>query len=161
MGTPGNFTSRMVVYLRTRAVVALLATLVFAHPGAAQDRPIGTLKIVTGTAHVVRADARLPASVGVAIVAADRLETGPDGTIGVTLHDGAMLTLGHNAAFVIREFRFEPERGLLGFVGNALRGAVTYISGRIARLAPDKVRIETPGGEVAVRGTRIAIRVPG
>jgi len=135
--------------------------LLAAQPGAAEDRPIGMVKTVVGAAYVVRADNRLPASAGVAIFITDRLETGSDGSVGVTLSDGAMLTLGNNAAFVVCEFRFEPERGVLGFVGTVLRGAVTYISGRIARLAPNKVRIETPGGEVAVRGTRVAIRVPG
>jgi hypothetical protein len=34
-----------------------------------------------------------------------------------------------------------------------------YVSGRIAKLAPDAVRLETPAAIVGVRGTTLALRV--
>jgi len=34
-----------------------------------------------------------------------------------------------------------------------------YISGRIAKLAPNAVKLETPAAIVGVRGTSLAIRV--
>jgi hypothetical protein len=39
------------------------------------------------------------------------------------------------------------------------RGLVAYVSGRIAKLAPDSVRLETPSAILGVRGTRMVIRV--
>jgi hypothetical protein len=40
-----------------------------------------------------------------------------------------------------------------------LNGVVAYVSGRIARLSPDAVRLETPSAIVGVRGTRVVMRV--
>jgi hypothetical protein len=40
-----------------------------------------------------------------------------------------------------------------------MRGVVAYVSGRIAKLAPDAVRIETPAAILGVRGTTLAIRI--
>jgi hypothetical protein len=36
---------------------------------------------------------------------------------------------------------------------------VAYVSGRIAKLSPDSIRLETPSAIVGVRGTRMAISV--
>ena len=38
-------------------------------------------------------------------------------------------------------------------------GVATYVSGRIAKLAPDSIRLETPAAIVGVRGTTLAINV--
>jgi hypothetical protein len=40
------------------------------------------------------------------------------------------------------------------------RGMVAYVSGHIARLSADSVRVETPNAVIGVRGTRLAIYVP-
>jgi hypothetical protein len=40
-----------------------------------------------------------------------------------------------------------------------VRGIAAYVSGRIAKLAPDSVRLETPASIVGVRGTTVVIRV--
>jgi hypothetical protein len=40
-----------------------------------------------------------------------------------------------------------------------IRGAATYVSGRIAKLAPDSIRLETPAAIIGVRGTTLAISV--
>jgi len=34
-----------------------------------------------------------------------------------------------------------------------------YVSGRMAKLSPDSVRLETPAAIVGVRGTTVAIKV--
>jgi hypothetical protein len=40
-----------------------------------------------------------------------------------------------------------------------VRGAAAYVSGRMAKLAPDSIRLETPAAIVGVRGTTVAVRV--
>ena len=39
------------------------------------------------------------------------------------------------------------------------RGVAAYVSGKIAQLAPDAVRLETPVAIVGVRGTRFVAKV--
>jgi hypothetical protein len=36
---------------------------------------------------------------------------------------------------------------------------MAYVSGRIAKLAPDSIRLETPAAVMGVRGTTLAVRV--
>jgi hypothetical protein len=42
---------------------------------------------------------------------------------------------------------------------NFIRGMAVYVSGKIAKLAPDSIRLETPGAIVGVRGTTVAVQV--
>ena len=39
------------------------------------------------------------------------------------------------------------------------RGTMAYLSGLIGKLAPEKVRIETPTATIGIRGTRFALKV--
>ena len=54
---------------------------------------------------------------------------------------------------------FTPADSRFGLVLKFVRGAATYVSGRIAKLAPDSIRLETPAAIIGVRGTTLAIRV--
>ena len=56
---------------------------------------------------------------------------------------------------------YAPADGQLALVLSIARGVVAYVSGQIARLSADAVRVETPDAVIGVRGTRIAIRVAG
>jgi hypothetical protein len=54
---------------------------------------------------------------------------------------------------------YAPAEGQLGLVLRVVRGIAAYVSGRIARLSPDSIRLETPEAIIGVRGTTLAIRV--
>ena len=56
-------------------------------------------------------------------------------------------------------FAYAPAAGQVGFVLKIVRGFVAYVSGRIAKLAPDSIRLESPAAIVGVRGTALAVRV--
>jgi hypothetical protein len=53
-----------------------------------------------------------------------------------------------------------PAEGRLGLVLKVVRGVAAHVSGKIAKLSPDSVRLETPAAIVGVRGTTVVIRVP-
>ena len=141
-------------------VVVLGLSLVAPDAAFAQQQAAGIVKIATGDLHVVRRAAKVAVAVGDPIHVGDRLETGPEAAIGVTLKDGTLLSLGANSVFVIDEFLFAPERESLSFIGTARAGSLVYTSGTIGRLAPDKVRVNTPFGTIGTRGTRFAVRMP-
>jgi hypothetical protein len=89
----------------------------------------------------------------------DGLRTGADGRVGVTLKDDTRVSLGPNSEARIDRFVYAPAEGRLGFVFNIVRGVAAYVSGQIAKLAPDSIRLETPAAIVGVRGTSLAVRV--
>ena len=126
---------------------------------AAPSPIIGTLQRVNGTASVVRQDQILPAKAGLEIEANDTLRTGTDGSIGVVFHDDTLLSLGPGSVLVIDEFVYAPRQGKLSLVFRMIKGTAVYLSGLIAKLAPDSVRFVTPSASVGVRGTKFAVKV--
>ena len=141
-------------------VAALVIVCALAAPAAAQDRPVaGRIKVSTGSAFILRDGVQIPAQVGQVVFEADGLRTGTDGKIGVTLSDDTRLSLGPDSELKLERFMFTPADSRFGLVLKFVRGAATYVSGRIAKLAPDSIRLETPAAIIGVRGTTLAIRV--
>ena len=131
-----------------------------AAPAAAQEiAPAGHVKKVSGDAFIVRRDTAVPARAGDAVYASDALRTSTGGAIGVTLMDDTRISLGPNSEVRLERYVFAPAEGGLGMVLNFVRGVAAYVSGRIAKLAPGSIRLETPSAIVGVRGTTVAIRV--
>jgi hypothetical protein len=136
-------------------VLMLAATAVSAQEPAA----IGRVKIASGSVFIVRASGLVPAQAGQAVFEADGLRTGPDGRIGITLQDDTRVSLGPSSEVRLDRFVYATGDGQLGFVLRMIRGVAAYVSGRIAKLSPDAVRLETPQAIVGVRGTTVALRV--
>jgi hypothetical protein len=143
--------------LRLAAVLplVLVATPVFGQ----QPTVAGRIKVASGSVFVVRAGAQLPAQAGQEVYEADSLRTGDNGRLGITLRDDTRVSLGPGSEVRLDRFAYAPAQGQLGFVLKMVKGVAAYVSGRIAKLAPDAIRLEPPAAIVGVRGTTIAMRV--
>jgi hypothetical protein len=119
----------------------------------------GRIKLASGAAFVVRAGVEAPARAGQEVFEADSLRTGADGRLGMTLKDDTRVSIGPNSEMRVSRFLYAPAEGAMALVLQVLGGAVAYVSGRIARLSPDSIRLETPAAIVGVRGTTLAIQV--
>ena len=145
--------------MRTRIFAFVIFVLVgIATPVVAQTAA-GRVKIVSGAAFIMRGGKTIAATPGQAVFASDTLRTGADGALGITLKDTTRLSLGPASEVRVERFVYAPESGGLSMVIKFLRGAATYVSGRIAKLAPDAVRLETPSAIVGVRGTTVVVLV--
>ena len=143
-----------------RSVAALVLVCAVATPVVAQERPVaGRIKVSSGSAFIVRDGAQLPAQVGQVVFQADGLRTGGDGKVGVTLTDDTRLSLGPNSELKLERFMYAPAESGFSLVLKFVKGAATYVSGRIAKIAPDSIRLETPAAIIGVRGTTLAIQV--
>ena len=101
----------------------------------------------------------VPLKLGDPVFQGDALQTGADGKLGVTLRDDTRLSLGPNTHLALSSFIYSPSDGRFGLVLRVTYGVLAFISGRIARLAPDAIRIETPSSIVGVRGTHLLVGV--
>jgi hypothetical protein len=119
----------------------------------------GRIKIASGAAFIVRGGVLVPAQAGLAVFEADALRTGADGRVGITLKDDTRVSIGPGSEVRVDRFVFAPAEGRMGLVLKVVRGVMAYVSGRIAKLAPDSIRLETPAAVVGVRGTTLALRV--
>jgi hypothetical protein len=144
--------------LQSMAALAMVVAAVT--PASAQAPvPAGHIKNVTGTVTIVRGQVATPAKAGDPIYATDTLRTAADGAVGATLRDDTRVSLGPDSEVNIDRYVYAPGEGGLGMVLKFVRGVAVYVSGRIAKLAPDSVRLETPSAIVGVRGTTVAIHV--
>src|SRR3546814_7714864 len=90
--------------------------------------------------------------VGQPIYVEDVVET-EAGSLGLTFKDGTRLSIGPHSRMQFTTFEFAPAEGRLAFVIDFFHGTLLYVSGAIAKLSPDSVRLHTPVATVAVRGT--------
>ena len=139
------------------AVLVLLSSgsALYAQEGSGAGR----VKVASGAAFLVREGRTIPATPGQVVFEADVLRTGTDGRLGVTLNDDTRLSLGPASEVRVDRFAYASADGGLRLVLKFVRGVTAYVSGRIAKLSPDAVRLETPAAIVGVRGTTLAIQV--
>jgi hypothetical protein len=140
-------------------VVACACITATAPAFAQQPSPAGRIKVVSGDAVIVRGSSTVPAQNGSAVYQSDSLRTGKDGRVGITLNDDTQVSIGPSSEVKLDSFIYEPGQGQLALVLKFIRGTAAYVSGQIAKLAPDAVRLETPAAIVGVRGTTLAVEV--
>ncbi len=146
-------------YLRG-SFLALGISCLLAMPAGAQQEQVALVKVVAGEAYALRAEQRAKLDVGEAIFAKDIVETA-DGSVGLTFRDGSRISIGPNSRVQFTQFQFAPAEGKLSFLIEFFRGTMLYVSGVIAKLSPDAVKVKTPVATVAVRGTRFLAEVEG
>ncbi len=145
-----------------RAHRALAFMFAFLAVAAAQAAEVaGMVKISRGEAAIERAGERLPATVGTPVLATDRLRTGADGALGVTLRDNTLLSAGPNSLIVIEKFAFNSSTLEGGMSVGIRKGTLAVASGKIAKRTPESVDFHTPTSVLGVRGTEFLVEVIG
>ena len=89
----------------------------------------------------------------------DILKTGDGGALGLIFYDDTIISMGPRTELAIEAYLFEPLEGKLAFIAKILRGTVSYLSGQIAKLSPESVKLVTPAATIGVRGTHVLIKV--
>ena len=137
--------------------VATIASLLATGAARADDDHVALIKNVSGKTRVVRNDGFVDATSGMTLFASDRIVSGADGSTGIVFKDGTLLTVGPSTEVQLRDYAFEPKNAKYAFSMYLAKGTAIYSSGKIGKLAPDSVRVDTPTATVGVRGTRFII----
>ena len=121
--------------------------------------PIGYVKNITGEATVTIMGHIIRAKVGTPIYQSSVLNTRAQSSIGITLKDATVISLGPETEFAIDEYVYVPAQNKLKIGARITKGSLNYISGIIAKLQPDAVKVTTPSGVIGVRGTKFVVKV--
>jgi hypothetical protein len=135
--------------------------------GDVQLQPIGKIATAKGSFTITHGDgvalqASLgPAKVGDPVYQHDIVQTGADGTIGLTLNDGTAFNVSTNARIVLDEFVYDPNGTSNSALIRLTKGTFTFIAGKVAKTGDMKV--DTPVATMGIRGTapRVAIAEDG
>lgn len=117
----------------------------------------GTVKTAKGSVVVERVGQKQAVAVGAPVFAADRIVTGADGAVGITLRDNTMLSAGPNSTLELNKFAYDPTTHAGTLDASVKRGTLGVISGKIAKATPANVRFATPTVTLGVRGTEFII----
>ena len=140
-------------------ILPLLLTLGLLAQAPSAFADIGQIKTASGSAWVMRGDARLPATVGLPLLASDVVETGADGSVGMTFVDNSRMSAGPKSRIELQRFRFDPVTHEGESQTLVKRGTLSVVSGQLAKQSPGAMTVSTPTSVLAVRGTHFLVKV--
>ncbi len=146
--------------MRRRDFAFALASAGFAcagRPVLADEDHVALVKSVTGSVKVMRQQTTFDAKPGTALLVSDRLVSASGASAAMVFRDGTLLTLGSGADILVRDYEFEPKEVKYAFSVYLAKGSAIYESGKIGKLSPQSVKVDTPTATVGVRGTRFLI----
>ena len=138
---------------RHSVTMALLVIGILASADSARAQvPVGSLTAVMGTATITRAGRTTFASYGDAVNIGDRVTTGSDGRVTITLSDNTQMQVIESSTIVVTEVRFNPNGSRastkIDLAGGTVRSLVRFTSGN----APN-FEVHTPNAIAAAHGT--------
>ena len=142
--------------LLARVFMMSFAAVLFADSVWAE---IGQIKTLNGEVFIIRNDTRSPAKPGDLLQQYDVVETGSQGSVGMTFIDNSRFSAGPNTRIELRQFRFNPTTHDGEFTTDMNRGTLAIISGQIAKRSPEAMKIKTPTTIIGLRGTKLAVKV--
>ena len=144
-----------------RISTLLLLFAVFAASAIAADDWAGTVKAAIGAVAVERDGKAIPINVGDKVMPKDKLVTGKDSRIAVTLRDDTLISTGANSQLALSEFTFDPATQAGSLFVSVLRGVTAMVSGLVAKTNPHAMLITTPTATCGIRGTEFIVEVEG
>lgn len=139
------------------AAVLAAATLLACCANVLAAEEAGTIKTLKGTASIQRDGQNTVAGIGGKVLVSDRIHTGPDSAIGITLRDNTLLSAGPDSTLVLNRFAFDSTTHAGAVDATVKRGSLAVVSGKIARISPENVVFHTPSVSLGVRGTEFIV----
>jgi hypothetical protein len=139
--------------------IILMGALLLTTGVWADEIPIGYVKNITGEGSVTTEGDIIKAKVGTPVYQSSVLNTRTQSSLGITLKDATVISLGPETEFAIDEYAYVPAKNKLKLSSRITKGSLNYVSGVIAKLQPDAVTVTTPSGTIGVRGTQFAVKV--
>ncbi len=139
-------------------IIACAAMLSLANPVFAYEA--GIIKTVRGQVRIERGSGNLEAKVGDPVQEKDRVSVQGDGSVGISMNDETLLSVGPNSAIVFDRYTFNPVTREGQVETSILKGTLRYVTGLIGRLNPDAIKVTTPTAVIGLRGTEFIVEVP-
>lgn len=141
-----------------KSIWAGLAMLLMAGAVYAEDS-IGTVKTLKGEVNVVRDGTAMTAATGMRLMAADKLITGADSSVGIALQDATLMALGAKSETQLSEFRYDPVKREGNMLISVIKGSMRFVTGLLGKQNPSAVGIRTPTATIGIRGTDFIVSV--
>ncbi|HZF69904.1 FecR family protein [Sulfuricurvum sp.] len=118
---------------------------------------VAFIKNTHNDARVKRDNAVHTAKIGEYLFSGDTIHTGKNSSIGLSFNDGTRIAIGPESEFIINDYLFQPTKKDFKFNVTLPKGTMVFESGKIGKLAPEKVNIKVPQGIIGIRGTKFIV----
>ena len=145
--------------IKANWVVAAIFAFLTPSAMAEADIAAGMIKVSKGQVSILRAGVMLAGTVGARVYAADKIRTGANGSVGISLKDNTLLSAGPDSAISLDKFAFNKSTHAGAMSVGIKRGTLSVATGKIAKQTPESVDFHTPSSILGVRGTEFAIEV--
>src|ERR1700686_449395 len=132
------------------AATVVMMAMFIANQAMAQT-PAGSVTTLTGTVHVERAGTTVPATPGVALDVGDRIVTGANSRVTITLTDNSKLELDESTSLVIDQQMIgaNSRNTKLSLFTGVVRSFVSFTSSPTPNF-----EVHTPNAVASARGTQ-------
>jgi hypothetical protein len=142
------------------ACLGILSVLLVASIAAADNPQIAQVKTVAGQVSIQRGGANVTVKVGDPLYEKDVIDTGADGSIGLTFIDNTVMSAGPNSEVALEQYKFDSNNFNGSMLTDMRKGTLDMVSGDIAKSSPGAMKVKTPAAILGVRGTHFAVEVP-
>ena len=125
----------------------------------ASEESSGSLRKKKGDVLIERSGNIVKAENGTPVYPRDIVRTGADGSVGLIFKDNSRISLGPNSRLDLKKFVFKPAQGQFSMVNKLAKGTASFVSGKMTKLSPESVILETPTSTIGVRGTTYNVKV--
>lgn len=138
-------------------MIKLLILLLTASPAHAALSQIGAAAAVSGSVKAVSQGAEVGRIVqsGKPLYLNDHVTTDDKGRLQVLLADETVFTLGPNSDMVLDEFVYDSASGAGQVSAKISKGVFRFVTGKVARKDPAKMKVKLSVGTIGIRGTTV------
>jgi len=121
---------------------------------------IGNVLALKGSADIKRASGSLNVVIGMALEEGDEILTSKKSRVQVMLKDETIVTIGASSSFSFEEFKFDgSKKSKIEMRAN--RGFFRSVTGKIAKIAPERFKVRTASATIGIRGTDFSGNISG
>jgi ferric-dicitrate binding protein FerR (iron transport regulator) len=135
----------------TVSLTVIVAIFLLIAPSAMAQTPAGSISAVSGAVSIQRAGRTIPGTYGAAIMVGDRIVTGADGRVTVTLSDSSQMEVTESSTLVVDQNTLSP-------TGTRVSTKVTLLGGLVRSIVsptatPPNFEVHTPNAVASARGS--------
>lgn len=144
------------MFLKSVLIIVIIGLSIVA---SASSEVVAFVKSVEGESVLKRDNEAFSIKKGMQLFEQDIIETGSTGKVGLSFNDGTAIALGVKSVLVIDSYLFNPAQKKFAFDVELKKGVSVFESGKIGKLAPEKVNFKVRQGVIGIRGTKFLVEV--
>lgn len=119
---------------------------------------VATLTALKGAVSIENSSSKIEAVLGASLQEQDSVITADKSKAQLIFKDETIVTVGKNSNFSIAKYIYDDKQKPQVEFG-LLRGAITTITGKIGKIAPEKFKVKTKTATIGIRGTNFTVVV--